>query len=88
MVGPLADDHLRQQARSRRTLLDRRSRLGGRLYRASAVVGEAGILDHLHLRGDVFIALAEFLADSPQVLIALRTVLFRFGQVVLNALAL
>jgi hypothetical protein len=57
----------------------------GRLHRACAGV-ETGILDHPHLRGQVFVAFADFFADPPQALIALRAMLLRFRKIVLDAL--
>ena len=88
MVGPFRHDHLRQQTGSRRALLDRLRRLGGGPHRAFAGVLQANILDHLHRRGDVFVAFAGLFRNQPQVLAAAVAVLFRFRQVVNEAFAL
>ena len=82
MVGPFRHDHLRQQARSRRALLDRLRRLGGGPHRAVAGVLQANVLNHLHRRGNVFVAFAGLFRDQPQVLAAAGAVLFRFRQIV------
>jgi hypothetical protein len=81
-------DHLREHTGARGTLLDRLKRLGRGLHRARAGVGETRVFDHFHLRGDIFVALADFLSDLSQILIALRAVLLSFWKIVLDALAL
>src|SRR5258708_24692060 len=86
MVGVLGHDHLRQQACAGSALLNRLRWLGRRLHRARAGVGEASILDDFHLRRNILVALADFLADSSQVLIAVRAMLVAFWQIVLDAL--
>src|SRR5689334_21837596 len=88
MVGPFRHDHLRQQAGSRRALLDRLRRLGGAPHRAVAGVLQANVLDHLHRRGNVLIAFAGLFRDQPQVLAAALAMLIRFRQVVNDAFAL
>ena len=88
MIGPLGHDHLRQQTRSRRALLDRLRRLGGRPHRAVAGVLQTDVLDHLHRGRNVFVALAGLFPDQPQILAAAIAVLFRFRQIVHDALAL
>jgi hypothetical protein len=50
VVSPLRHDHLRQQTRSRRALLDRLRRLGGSPYRTVADVLQTNVLNHLHHR--------------------------------------
>ena len=87
MIGNLADDHLCQQRCTGRTLGDRLRRLGGRLHRALAGVLLADVFDHKKLRGDVFIALADFLTEQAQVLLATRTMLLFSGKIVLDAFA-
>jgi hypothetical protein len=88
VIRPFAHDHVRQDRIAGRALLDRLRGLGGRLHRAGAGVAEAGIFDHLHLRGQVFVALADLFADAPQILIAVRAMLLGFWKIVLDALAL
>jgi len=88
MVSKFRHDHLRQQTRSRRALLNRLGRLGRRGDGAAAGVLDANVFDHQHLRRNVFVALADFLADLPQVFVAGLAVLFAFGQIVHDAFAL
>jgi uncharacterized membrane protein len=49
---------------------------------------KAAILDDLNLRWNIFVAVANFFADPPQVLSAVQAMLFAFCQIVLNTLAL
>ena len=88
MIGALGHDHLGQQARSRRALLDRLRRLGRRPHCAGASILLAHILDHRQLRRHVFVALAGFLADQPQILPAVGAVFLRLGQIVHNSFPL
>ena len=87
VIGQLADNHLRQQRSPGDALLNRLRRFGGRLHRARAGILLAHILDYLHLRRNILVALTDFLADPTQVLAALFAVFLAFRQVVLDALA-
>src|SRR6516165_1510432 len=88
MVRPFRHNHLRQQAGSRRALLDRLRRLGGGPHRAVAGVLQTHILNHLHGGGDVFVAFAGLFRNQPQVFAAAGAVLVRLGQVVNDSLPL
>ncbi len=65
MIGALGYDHLSQQTRPCGALLNRLRRLGCCAHCAGASVLLAHVLDHCQLRGNVFVALARFLADQP-----------------------
>ena len=67
MVRVLGHDHLRQQACARRALFNWLRRFRCRSHRAVAGVLHADVFDHRHLRRDVFITLADFLADLSAV---------------------
>src|SRR6516164_6887535 len=82
MVGRLGYDHFRQQAGPGDALFDRLRGLGGGPHGALAGILFADILDDHQLRGDVFVALAGFFPDGPQVLRTHRTMLFRIRQIV------
>ena len=88
MIGGLSHDHLRQQTRAGGALFNRLRRLGGRPHGAGAGVFPAHILDDGQLRRNIFVALAGLFADEPQILVAIDAVLFRFPQVMHDALAL
>jgi hypothetical protein len=78
VFGQLAHDHLRQKRCTRGALLDGLRRLAGRPHGARAGVGEAGILNHLHLRRKIFVALADLFADLAQILITIGAAFFLF----------
>src|SRR5258705_13819943 len=88
MIGHLAHDHMRQQTGARGALLDWLCRLARDFHRACASVLLAGVFDHLHLRRDIFVALADFFADAPQILVAVGAMLVLLGQVMHDALPL
>src|SRR3954453_17409090 len=88
MVHSLGNDHLRQQARACRALLNRLWRLGGRLYRACTRILPAHVLDDRQFRGNVFVALAALFTNRPQILPARSAVLFRILQIMHDALTL
>jgi len=81
MIGHFAHNHLRQQTGSRGALLNRLRRLGGGPHGAVASILLAYILDHFQLRRNVFVALAGFFADRPQILLAGGAMLFFFRQI-------
>jgi hypothetical protein len=82
------DNHLGQQSRSRRALLNRLRRLARRLHRAVTGVFSADIFDHDQLRRNVFIALAGLFAELAQVLIAGIAMLLGFVQIMHDAFPL
>ena len=79
--------HLRQQARSRRALLNRLRGLARGLHRAGAGILFRDIFDHNQRSRDVLIALAGFFAELPQVLFADRAMLLSFLKIVNDTLA-
>jgi hypothetical protein len=85
MIAVFRHDHLRQQARARRALLNRLRRLARRFHRAGAGVLFADIFDYDQLRGDVFIALAGLFAELTQILRTKVAMLFRFLKIVHDA---
>ena len=78
---------MRQQARPRHALLDRRRRLGGRDHRATfrARVLLAGFFDHVQGGRDVFQPLADFFSDMFQLALALCAAPFLGGQIEYHA---
>lgn len=84
MIRLFGHDYLSQQAGSRSALLDRLGRFGCRFHRACTGVGEASILDHLHLGGNIFIVLADLFADPPYVLVTAPATLLAIRQIVLE----
>src|ERR1700730_1677745 len=88
MIGHFAHNHMRQQTGARGALLDWLCRLASDLHRACASVLLVGVFDHLHLRRDIFVALADFFADAPQILVAVGAMLVLLGQVMHDALPL
>jgi hypothetical protein len=88
VIGNFADDHLRQQRRTCRTLPDGLRRFACCLHRACARVLFANFLDHQQLRGNVFVTFARFFPDVAQVFAAGGAVFFFFGQIVFDPFAL
>lgn len=86
MVGHLAYNHVRQQARARRALLDGLRRLRRRFDRARAGVLLAGVFNHQHLSRHVFIALAHFFTDVTEFLATCGAVFFVPAQIMHDAL--
>src|SRR6266849_5675 len=82
MIGEFRYDHLRQQTRSGRALLDRLRGLVRRLYGAIAGVLQAHILDHFQLGRNVFVAFAGLFRDEMEIFAATVTVLVCLRQIV------
>jgi len=87
VVGPFRHDDVGQETCSRRALLNRLRGFLRRLHRAVAGVAAPHVFDHLKRRRNVFVTLAGFFRDQPQIPAAAATVFLRFRQVVYYALA-
>jgi len=87
MIAILADGHVRQQPRSRQTLLDRLHRLLRCDHRAALAAGVflTGFLDHIQRSRHVFQPLTDLLADVLQLSLALGTFPFLFSEIVDHA---